>query len=58
MEPKIFQKRSMRMRKRQNAPPSFEAAIKQGCERIEYDLHWTAERVIDGNHKCIFACGE
>jgi len=46
------------MRKRQNASPSFEAAIKQGCERIEYDLHWTADRVIDGNHKCIFACGE
>ena len=28
----------------QNTLPSFAAAIAVGCERIEYDLHWTADR--------------
>ena len=27
----------------QNTLPSFEAAIKLGCDRIEYDLHLTAD---------------
>ena len=30
----------------QNTLPSFEAAIRIGCHRIEYDLHWTADRKI------------
>ena len=28
----------------QNTLPSFEGAIAAGCDRIEYDLHWTADR--------------
>ncbi len=27
----------------QNTLPSFEGAIAVGCDRIEYDLHWTAD---------------
>lgn len=28
----------------QNTLPSFAGAIDAGCERIEYDLHWTADK--------------
>lgn len=28
----------------QNTLPSFAGAIEVGCDRIEYDLHWTADR--------------
>lgn len=30
----------------QNTLPSFEAAVQLGCDRIEYDLHWTADHRI------------
>lgn len=29
-----------------NTLPSIEAAIKIGCDRIEYDVHWTSDRKI------------
>ena len=28
----------------QNTLPSFAGAVAAGCDRIEYDLHWTADR--------------